>query len=332
MINGLVSIIVPVYNVGQYLSKCVESILCQEDFENYEILLVDDGSQDRSGEMCDEYARIYPDKIRVFHKKNGGLSDARNYGIGRANGEWLFFIDSDDYLRKDALSKLYSRIDAGVDIVIGQFKRVDENGVPCGDANWVRPTEIACYSGQEAAEKMYGKLGRCVTAWGKLYRRLLFDDVRYPVGILHEDEAVQFPLFIRARKIIILPDILYFYVQREGSIMSKKTFQRLLDYVSAVEFRLDDAIKMGNYATADMHLPYLAGWIIRRYYEASSKEERKALKPHYRTYNRLYDEWKKGKTSKTRIVCWGLRYFRRPFMPAFYLKYIRPYESAEKNG
>ena len=124
--NPMISIIVPVYNTRQYLSNCIESILSQ-NFSNYELLLIDDGSKDGSGAICDEYAKK-DTRIRVFHKENGGVSSARNLGLDHASGEWIYFVDSDDQVLPGGLQTMVDFISDDVDIVLGGYKRYDESG------------------------------------------------------------------------------------------------------------------------------------------------------------------------------------------------------------
>ena len=113
--NHKISIVVPLYNVENYLSRCIDSILCQK-CSDFELLLVDDGSQDRSGQICDEYA-LKDNRIRVYHKKNGGVSSARNLGLEKANGEWICFVDADDYVKPDFLSSIQQYLEDDIDLM-----------------------------------------------------------------------------------------------------------------------------------------------------------------------------------------------------------------------
>ena len=168
VMEDLVSIVVPVYNVEKYLKKSIESILNQT-YDNLEVLLVDDGSTDSSGEICDSFIKV-DSRIRVFHKENGGLSDARNFGIEHMKGQYVSFIDSDDYISKDYVWKLYSSIkNNDSEVSICSFSLVDETGEKIKD-ELLDSGEVSL-SGQQILEKALTADGyRYVVAWNKLYR------------------------------------------------------------------------------------------------------------------------------------------------------------------
>ena len=207
--NELISIIVPIYNVEKYLDRCIKSIINQS-YNNLEIILVDDGSPDRCGEMCDEWAKI-DKRIIVVHKENGGLSDARNAGIDIAKGNYLSFIDSDDYVHKDFIKVLYELcIKYNSDIsMCGAFETSkDEN---C-NFNLQQGNECVKYSKTilERKDNIY-----CV-AWNKLYKKEVFKYIRYPKGKLHEDVAVINKILYYSNKIAITDLRLYFYYSNEN--------------------------------------------------------------------------------------------------------------------
>lgn len=225
--NAKISVIVPVYNVEQYLSRCVNSIINQS-FRNLEIILVDDGSSDRCGEICDTYAALDP-RIRVIHKKNGGLSDARNYGIDVATGEYLAFVDSDDYIAEDMYEKMLNRllIDDS-DMVVCNYYRFDEGNnanIGCGYLE----IEDHLLTRQEAFDFYIEHGGDYVSAWNKLYKRSIFSVLRYPLGKKYEDTFIIHEILNRCTRISHMSEPLYFYIMRQGSILHEKFGIRDLD-------------------------------------------------------------------------------------------------------
>lgn len=220
--NCLISIIVPIYNVEKYLNKCIESILHQT-YENFELILVDDGSPDSCGKICDDYANC-DRRIKVIHKKNGGLSDARNAGIEIAKGEYIGFVDSDDYISPD----MYK-------ILLEDCLRNQADIAMCGryvvsESYKILKQEFVVDSPKKYnSEIAIGKLllwDSCDSAaWDKLYKKSLFDGIRYPIGVMSEDYDVTCRLFAKANQIIHVGKALYYYVQRNGSI-TKQDFNR----------------------------------------------------------------------------------------------------------
>ena len=231
-----VSIIIPVYNVQWYLDKCVESVL-QQDYPALEVLLVDDGSTDSSGQLCDEWEKK-DSRIRVIHKENGGLSDARNAGLDAASGDYIAFVDSDDYIAKDMIRKLYDALaENNADLSICNFLYVDENGKFLSGRNKTLPIENETLSGLEAIRKMSaaGKKGwYYITAWNKLYRRSLFSTIRFPKGKIHEDEFIAHRVFALCETVACIRDAGYYYVQRTGSIMRTRNMKSNLHAAEAL--------------------------------------------------------------------------------------------------
>lgn len=224
-----ISIIVPVYKVEQYLGKCIESIL-EQTHQNIELILVDDGSPDNCGNICDDYAKR-DSRVRVIHKENGGLSSARNAGLEIASGAFLMFVDSDDYIALDTVETLYQRMQQDdSDMVVCGIQRVDEKGnlFPSGEG-------IHTKSGIYTAEEFYPLLFLySVEACGKLYKRTAFEDIRFPVGKLHEDVFVTYKVVEKCAKISVLAEKLYYYLQRDNSIMHARYHKGRLDAVEAL--------------------------------------------------------------------------------------------------
>ena len=229
MNNELISIVVPIYNVEKYLKECVDSILTQT-YQNLEIILVDDGSTDNSGKICNEYLNK-DSRIKVFHKSNGGLSDARNYGIKQSNGKYIQFTDSDDFLDKDMIKILYNDVkENNSDVSICSFYSLKE-GIIFTDATY----EKKSFSRDEAIKvNLLDKEIRNY-AWNKLYRKSIFDSVQYPKGKLFEDIPTLPRIFLQSSKISIIDIPLYYYRQRSDSILHKKTKKSEFAYLDAVE-------------------------------------------------------------------------------------------------
>ena len=208
-----ISVIVPIYKVENYLRECVDSILNQT-FSDFELILIDDGSPDNCPIICDEYAKKDA-RIKVLHKENGGLSSARNAGLKVAKGEFLSFVDSDDYISLNFLSNLYkTMVDVQCDMVVCQYTSNKEEltGEKISPLNVLKPNE---YWGQKFSD------ANSTVVWNKLYKKEIFNNVIFPEGRTHEDEFIIDVLVSRAKTIAVLKDKLYFYRKRSDSIMSK---------------------------------------------------------------------------------------------------------------
>lgn len=231
-----VSVIVPVYNVEKYLHKCIKSIL-EQDYFMLEIILVDDGSTDKSGEICDIMANTDA-RIKVIHKKNGGLSDARNHGIDIATGEYLVFVDSDDYIHQSYVRILLQAVEhTDSDIAVCNFKEVVEGQDLENTDISLDNKDIKVYSGTEKNDRLFYDNLKTVVAWNKIYAKHLFTHLRYPVGRIHEDEYVIHHLLHMAKKIAYIDKVLYFYLQRNNSIMSTFSLKSVMDGYDALQER-----------------------------------------------------------------------------------------------
>ena len=230
MISGpLISVVVPIYNVEQYLERCIDSILHQT-YEHLEIILVDDGSPDNSGAICDSYLSM-DQRIKVIHKRNGGLSDARNAGLEMASGEFITFIDSDDTIMPEMIEKLYERIDTDrSDMAFCGYRQVSQNGDILSEV--FLPDNVL--TGFEALKVSYENEGVLYTiACNKLYRKHLFQDIRFPIGKYHEDEFTTYLIIDQCSRISILREPLYIYVCRDNSIMQEPYSIKRLDGIEA---------------------------------------------------------------------------------------------------
>lgn len=251
----LISVIVPVYNVAPYLHLCIDTIL-QQTYSNLEIILVASESTDGSVEICDSYL-TKDSRVSIIHTPAEGLSKARNVGIDFAKGEYLIFIDSDDFIAPDFITTLYTLlIDSKSDIAQCDFIHVPQETTN-GDA--VYTNSIKLVSGRDMCYNFYDlELGyTTVVAWSKIYHRKLFEGIRYPVGRLHEDVATTHKLFYRANQVAVTRSKLYFYRQVETSIMGRPWSLKRLDTLRARQERMDFFKEMGDdelysFARADM--------------------------------------------------------------------------------
>ena len=217
----LVSVIVPVYQVEKFLDQCVKSIVCQT-YSNLEIILVDDGSPDNSGKMIDLWAQK-DKRIRPFHQPNQGLSSARNTGLDNCNGDWITFVDSDDYISSNYIEKMIENaMDTGSKLVISHYYELDEKEHHI-DKIRINPSGI--YKVDDFWRLYYSKQSNyvpLVVAWDKLYSKEIFSSLRYKAGTINEDEQILYSVIKNAQRISIIQDFLYYYrINRNGSIMQK---------------------------------------------------------------------------------------------------------------
>lgn len=220
MNQELISIIVPVYNIKEYLPRCVET-LCGQTYENIEILLVDDGSTDGTGELCDQLGRK-DSRIKVFHKENGGSSSARNYGIERASGAYIGFVDSDDYVSENMYELLYQAIQKhGVTVAQVGRDELDEQG-NCLPDICTPPDSPEKISEEDFMKELLMHRGDC-SFCTKLFTRELFREFRFPVGVLNEDFHLLIDMLPKIQTIVSLPQQTYHVFYRIGSNTRKKT-------------------------------------------------------------------------------------------------------------
>lgn len=227
----LISIIVPVYKVEDYLERCIISILNQT-YSNFELILVDDGSPDNCGRICDYYARI-DKRIHVIHTDNGGLSAARNIGLKMAKGEYVAFVDSDDWVHKDYLKIMYeSLINNDADICECNIFKTNVN---LYDNN--ENISIKLYNVTEAMAELINDGIFHQYVWNKLYKRNVIDQNLFPIGKTNEDEFWTYKVFGNSNKLIKVSNRLYYYFQRNDSIMNEKYNLKRLDALEAKLYR-----------------------------------------------------------------------------------------------
>ena len=268
MEENKISVIIPVYNVEKYLEKCVRSVFNQT-YKNLEIILVDDGAKDSSGEICDRLKEI-DSRIKVIHKENGGLSSARNEGLKIATGDYIGFLDSDDYIIPyfyEYLLKLIKENNA--DIAEGEFLRIpeelyDQAEKIIEEENSKKQEKIECSTSEEALELLYGvkvvPYVKKVVVWNKLYKKSVLKNITFTEGKLHEDEFTTHRRFYNAKKIVSSNKIIHGYMQTKNSIMRTVIKQK----------RIDDTLDSITYALRffyDKKMPKLEAKIMMRYLE-----------------------------------------------------------------
>lgn len=245
------SIIIPVYNVEKYLDQCLQSIITNRVEIDYEIILIDDGSTDRSGIICDKYQKRY-EQIKVFHNRNMGLSSARNYGLRKATGEWISFIDSDDIVSPYYLSCISKLLlhDKFIDVFLFRFKEFyHQKDIVMTEFKGVPPALI------DKNEAMYllttEDWGNY--AWNKFYKKSLFNNIQFPISKNYEDIATTYKVFEQANSFAIIDMPLYYYRQRLGSLVHPKSIDKYIttfsDSLSAREKQIDFFTK-NNYVKA----------------------------------------------------------------------------------
>ena len=310
--NDLISIIVPVYKVEQYLPKCIDSILAQT-YTNFELILVDDGSPDNCGKICDDYAQK-DNRVRVIHKENAGVSAARNDGISIAKGAYIGLIDSDDYVQPNLYECLYHAIKAqDADLSICDFQYVDEKGENLDVATKIMIQEDTI-SGkgilQHDALSVFW-----IVPWNKLYKRELFETVRYPLNMRFEDEYIIHQLLIQCDKIAIVRQKLLFYVQQQTSFTKKAISKENFNGVYAQLNRAEDLFTYRIYGKALYKTLISAILILCETYQALKKNdpETRGLYCHYRSWCRALIT----KLMKTKPGAWGLILILLYAMPCF---------------
>lgn len=282
----LLSIIVPVYKVENYLPKCIDSILAQT-FTDFELILVEDGSPDNCPALCDA-AAAKDARVRVIHQKNGGLSAARNAGLDVARGAWIGFVDSDDYIAPEMYEALYQAVQStGADLALCDYAAVDETGAPCPPMHTGLAQQV--FTGWELLKKATNMMAQ--PAWNKLYRRTIFAQLRYPEGKLNEDFFLIPKVCLQIQKAVVLPKVLYYYVQRGGSIMNGSQTLRHFDAAEAARQYWECLVENAAYdalANAARFTMGCVSWIYRQLPPALRKapRSREMLRMQFEVVNR----------------------------------------------
>ena len=281
--DELISIIIPVYNVESYLQKCLDSIINQT-YKNIEIIIIDDGSTDKSFEICDNY-KLLDNRIEVVHKQNGGLSDARNYGLEIATGQYISFVDSDDVIHPQMIEILYKMIKlTSSDISLCGYTEFMSN-------NFMNKTRInnlfRVLNNEEALNWLYDSTQKSIlmtVSWNKLYKKELFSNIRFPCGLIHEDEFTTYKLIYKAKRIVYVENELYYYRQRNNSIMSNKNdIKHLLYYDARIEqikfFKKNSLVNLSEKAIYKIEF-----LMIQKYKESNNDVKRILAKKYLNLY------------------------------------------------
>lgn len=272
-----ISVIVPVYNVEKYLDKCITSILSQT-YTNIELILIDDGSSDKSPMICDEYAKN-DSRVVVVHHANKGVACARNKGLDLATGNYITFVDSDDYIHEGMYERLMNELRSNnADMAICNLQQFDDAGT-----EYERPACIGdeIVDGRTILSRLTGKRAWVYTVvWNRLYKREIFNEIRCPEGKIREDEFIVLPVYAACSKIVLIKDAYYYYRINNNSIMANKNTIRQLDAVEAVYNRFLEYEKRGwndllpsAYTCARNHLEILKSIKIETKEDRNRKKE-----------------------------------------------------------
>lgn len=283
--DGLISVIIPVYNVEQYLRECVDSVLGQT-YQNFEIILVDDGSTDTSGDICDEYAKK-DDRIQVIHKENGGASVARNHGIEMAKGEYVYFLDSDDRIVSNAFYILTKNIqDENADLLFFEAYSFDDNDNELKKGNYSYSQKYDTDRGISILEKLIVKKEFHVSIPLLFIKKdfLIHSGIRLVEGIMYEDMIFTYELFYKAEKVAHVRESLYHRRYRQNSVMQSSISGKNYRSASRVYKELKDFMIRENLEEAYVAKAYISKWSLNllNIYDMLSFEERKIYKEDYR--------------------------------------------------
>lgn len=280
----LVSIIVPVYNVEQYIDKCIRSILCQS-YHNLEIIIIDDGSTDKSGYICDEFAR-QDERIIVYHQENKGVSFSRNIALDICKGDWILFVDSDDCINKSTVQECMAFIfeRPELDIIHFDYQNIAEDR-NINFSEDLRPNTKYTKNNTEAILQCFNESGDIVV-WNKMYKKVLFKQMRFPIGKIHEDEFITYKLLYKANVVGYLDCPLYYYRIRKKSIMRSDFNREKMVLIDAFEERID-FFKKNN----ELQLTEIS---IMQYYNI--------LRTLYTTMNCVSEEYKEERLKIRNII------------------------------
>ena len=280
-----ISVVIPVYNVENYLHYAIDSLVNQTH-KNFEVLLINDGSTDNSGKLCDKYAQEY-DWIRVFHKENGGLSDARNYGVLKATNEWIFFLDPDDYIEPftfELLTLIQEKYQA--DLISTKVQTTNEYEKFSKEQFNLESSKIV--TKEEALELMLEDKVATVSACAKLYKKQILEMRPFPVGKIYEDFFVVAEHLRLAEQIVISPVITYHYYRRPGSIVQSQFTDKRFDFFDAGEYNRSQIKQFydGNSVEKALNLKIVQGSFSIS--EAAALTDTKALRNIVKKISSLY--------------------------------------------
>ena len=309
----LVSVIVPIYNVEEYLERCIESIL-RQSYNNLEIILVDDGSTDRSGEICDAFAQK-DNRVKVIHQVNGGVATARNTGLDNSKGDYICFIDSDDYVHPDFIKYLYIKLmENGCDISMCRYA-VTDKGDYHKALDWNSPVTV--YDRNLLFERFYSDIHcHIIMLWNKLIKRECIGDIRFDDGYINEDEGTTFRFLYNAGKIVFCEEMPYYYFSRNESITGVPYSKKRLDILRAYENRLEFYLKQGEDRYYNRECMFYLSEILTNYYKVFKYLDRDKL-----ILRELKNKYDKAYTAADKSG-WGITrralYFVCRFRPLLY--------------
>lgn len=306
MEEKLLSIIVPVYNVEKHIEKCLRSLMCQT-YTNIEIIVINDGSTDCSGIICDEIAKT-DNRIRVIHTKNKGVSAARNLGISLVNGQYLTFVDADDFVEDDIYQKLIEDVyDYDTDIAMCNMCHKNQYFVKKEKGS------IKIYTNIEMLERLYGKnYVLTIVVWNKIYKTELFKDIVFPEGLTREDEFVMHKVIYNSKKVSFRDEALYHYITHKGSITRQKDFGRI-NRLIAVEDRLHFFRSKGMHKLYYLSLLRLLNDSVRCFiYVYINCRNENVLFDIAKRFTRYYDEM-------SEMICYFNK--NRIYSKLFFVKY-----------
>ena len=271
-----ISIVIPVFNVEEYLSACVNSVINQT-YGNIEIILVDDGSIDNCGILCDEFKEI-DNRIKVIHKENGGLSSARNTGANIASGEYIMFLDGDDYLRKDAVERLVDVLsDYSTDVIQYRYLEVDsQNALISNENDLVDKDIFFAHTPEEFFSNLYVYGGVYASGCTKLYKSELIKRIPFR-NIRYEDEMWCTEAFQQKMTITYISDALYYYVMRDNSIIHSEFSINKLDLFRIRETRIEALQGIGLYEYIPIEYGKIFSSILSLYHEAKKANDQDSL-------------------------------------------------------
>lgn len=282
----LISVIVPVYNVEKYIHRCVDSILNQT-YRNLEIILVDDGSPDNCGKICDKYAEADP-RVKVIHQKNAGLSEARNAGINIAAGEYIAFVDSDDYIEQNMYETMYSELILNkADICVCQWQYEFSDGKQVVDINNIDSEIYGKMKAEKFAEFFYRgsyENGVVCAAWNKLYKADVFSEIRF-VGRLFEDDRIHNQILSKDYVVVVIPEQLYLYCENSDSLTNKSFRENRLLIFDILSERLS-SFSNNEFILVNTRKLYCNIYI--EYYYKAKKSNVKM--PGYKEFDRIFRE------------------------------------------
>lgn len=313
--NYCVSIIVPVYNVEPYVARCIDSILAQT-YTNWELILIDDGSTDQSGKICDQYSDKY-EHIRTFHQTNKGVSTARNFGIEEAKGDYILFVDPDDWIAPEMLEEMVTQGN-GAELVVCGFTKVYvyEDGTVKSKTNLIWPDHQGSFV---SADVYYDILAKTGVLWNKLFRRDIVGDVRFDPQMRYGEDTVFVAYVLKnIHSAFLIPKAYYYYfINRQGNVVSSKPDDRSIEFLDSV-YKIYEELKKYNQGSCGIHrvmmgvnqvldkIPCQEWKLYRKYIEKCGKILRKTSLYDRITY--IFDK-KFGKRIKRVIKCFMYSYF-----------------------